>query len=154
MRKRYLPNNIRVRHTAELDRLRTTRNNILQRCTNPNAPTYKYYGGRGIGICEEWLYSFDTFADWALSHGYRNDLSIDRIDNNGDYCPKNCRWVTMNEQVHNQRPKKGGWYFDGEYRSKTDIARMLGMPLSTLHSKMKTGKTLEFIAEQVGYAHE
>lgn len=81
---------------------------MKNRCYNSHQINYKHYGGRGIAVCEEWLHDFTAFRDWAMSHGYRDDLTIDRIDNDKGYSPDNCRWVTMSEQRKNQRPRKGG----------------------------------------------
>lgn len=67
------------------------------RCYNTNILGYKYYGGKGIKVCDEWKNDFLKFKEWALSNGYQDDLSIDRIDSNGDYCPENCRWITLLE---------------------------------------------------------
>ena len=73
------------------------------RCYNSQSKDFRYYGGRGIRICEEWKSSFELFAIWALANGYKDYLSIDRIDVNGDYCQQNCRWVTLREQQNNKR---------------------------------------------------
>lgn len=72
------------------------------RCNNPNDARYDRYGGRGISVCEEWDKSFQSFYDWAVSNGYSDDLTIDRIDNGGNYTPTNCKWSTSKEQCNNR----------------------------------------------------
>lgn len=73
------------------------------RCYNKNSKSYENYGGRGITVCDEWIHDFMNFYDWAMLNGYTDELSIDRIDNDGNYEPKNCRWTTHKEQSNNTR---------------------------------------------------
>lgn len=94
-------------HGMTETRLYRTWCGIKARCNNPNAPHYNRYGQRGIRVCEEWQNSFEAFRDWAVVSGYDEALtgkeqSLDRIDANGDYCPENCRWISMKAQARNR----------------------------------------------------
>jgi len=74
---------------------------MLRRCEDPNNNRYKYYGARGIKVCDEW-HDAQVFIDWALANNWQKGLSIDRIDNDGNYEPGNCRWTTRKEQARNK----------------------------------------------------
>ena len=80
--------------------------NIKSRCLNPKSDNYKYYGGKGITICEEWLHSFQAFYDWAMENGYESGLTIDRKDSDGAYSPKNCQWITQSENATRANNKR------------------------------------------------
>lgn len=77
---------------------------MKSRCYNKNNCNYKYYGGRGIKVCDEWVHNFKNFEKWALENGYKKELSLDKINNNGNYEPNNCRWVNQRVQNINKRP--------------------------------------------------
>lgn len=98
-----LKKELELPHSETLDRLRRIHGGMKQRCYNKNCDAYRNYGGRGIIVCDEW-HDRDNFIEWALSHGYSNDLSIDRIDVNGIYEPSNCRWADIDTQQANRRP--------------------------------------------------
>lgn len=112
------------------------------RCSNPNSDNYKHYGGRGITVCTEWVNSFETFRDWALANGYRDDLTIDRIDNDGPYCPDNCRWVSMTHQANNRRSNRC-ITFNGKTQTTRQWADELGIPYEVLRRRFDKGWSAE-----------
>ena len=109
------------------------------RCYGEKHRSYKDYGGRGIAVCKEWRDSFETFHDWALSHGYKDNLSIDRKDYNGNYCPENCRWATNIQQANNT--SRNLIFTVDEYTDTLpNLCRKYNMPYATVHSRIYTGK--------------
>ena len=108
---------------------------MKQRCFNKNHSEYKNYGGRGITICDEWIQNFQSFYNWAMANGYRDDLTIDRKDVNGNYCPENCRWADDIVQHNNTRVNR---YieFKGETHTMAEWARIKGMKYVTLNTRI------------------
>lgn len=107
---------------------------MKDRCYREGYQYYKSYGGRGISVCDEWRDSFEAFRDWALANGYRDDLSIDRKDNDGNYCPENCRWATDTQQANNRSNSKH-IVVDGESLTIAEASRKLGVKYSTLYAR-------------------
>lgn len=101
------------------------------RCYNKNVKEYKNYGARGITVCNEWNNSFDAFYNWSMAHGYTDELTIDRIDVNGNYEPSNCRWATYKEQARNKTNNVFITY-NGEKKVMKDWAKIYGLKLHTL----------------------
>ena len=115
---------------------------IKQRCLNPNRKIYKNYGGRGIQICNEWKTNFMSFYNWAMANGYNDTLSIDRINNDGDYEPSNCRWITQKEQNRNTSQNLLITY-KGETHCRNEWAEILNVKSGTILSRYKRGLNLE-----------
>jgi len=121
---------------------------MKSRCTNPNFTEYENYGGRGISICEEWANSFETFKEWALDNGYSENLTIDRIDNNGNYCPENCRWITLLEQANNTRANKH-ISLNGETHTISEWSRIFDVNPRSFRDWVKIYKSEEDILRKV-----
>lgn len=142
----------RTTHGKSKTRLYNTWTNIKQRCYNPNNNHYKNYGGRGIKMCDEWRYDYDTFEYWAYQNGYNDSLTIDRICNDGDYTPENCRWVTKVIQDNNKRTNVVIEY-NGESHTIMEWSRILDIPYSTLQSRHKLGWSTKQIIETPKHKH-
>jgi hypothetical protein len=134
------------------ERLQNIYVNLKQRCYNLKSTFYKNYGGRGITVCDEWLDSemYDgrstkgwiAFKNWALSNGYADDLTIDRIDNSKGYCPENCHWVIMRTQQNNRRSNRLVT-FKGKTQSLANWCRELNLNYDTIKCRIKRNWTVE-----------
>lgn len=117
-----------TKHGKHNSRLYSIMENMKRRCYSVNDKRYKNYGGRGIKICDEWKNDFMNFYNWAMNNGYKDDLTIDRIDVNGNYEPSNCRWVTIKEQARNTTANKfitynGLTFCVAEWAEKTGLSQ-------------------------------
>ena len=121
-------------HGETKTRLYKTWNSMRQRCFNPKSQSYVHYGKRGITICDEWN-DFLAFKNWAIENGYRADLSIDRIDVNGNYEPSNCRWVDAKTQANNKTDSR---YLElhGKKQTMAQWADELNISISTLYRRI------------------
>lgn len=99
---------------------------MKSRCNRPTDDAYERYGGRGISVCTEWMNSFESFRNWSLDNGYQEDLSIERVNNDGNYCPENCRWATAIEQANNRRSNRILTY-NNETHTLAEWSRLTGL---------------------------
>lgn len=111
------------------------------RCLNPNSARYSDYGGRGITICEDWK-SFDDFCLWALSNGYEDGLTIERLDNDKSYCPSNCTWITKSEQNKNKRNLRM-YTYNGETKHLAEWSRQYNIKYNLLYDRLNLGIPFE-----------
>ena len=123
-------------HGAYKTRIYQTWLGMKGRCYNERNSRYPNYGGRGITVCEEWRDSFEAFRDWAMANGYRDDLTIERKDVNGDYCPENCCWATQKEQQNN-RSNNLMLTHNGKTQTITQWAKETGINEMALRSRIK-----------------
>lgn len=119
-----------------------TYHHILSRCYNERVPKYNLYGGRGIVMCDEWKNDFMSFYNWSILNGWKPGLSIDRIDNDGNYCPENCRWADDLTQQNNRGNNKNLTY-NGKTQTMSQWAREFNMSISTLYYRIKHGWSVE-----------
>lgn len=135
-----------------IKRLRRIYSGMVYRCYSSKSDNYRNYGGRGIKICDEWLNDREKFIEWALSHGYRNDLTIDRIDVDRNYEPNNCRWATYKEQANNRRDSiewnlKRPYIANGKGYTKVEAAHLLGISQYSLDKKIEEMGSFEDIVK-------
>lgn len=115
---------------------------MRSRCNNPKSTKYYLYGGKGITVCKEWDESFERFYDWSMKNGYEEDLTIDRIDGNGNYEPNNCRWATYKEQANNTTQNNIITY-KGISMNATQWAKKLNMNPNTFSERLRRGWSVE-----------
>lgn len=129
---------------------------MKKRCYNPNDKRYPDYGARGISVYYDWLgeYGAENFINWAMANGYRDDLTLDRIDVNGDYRPDNCRWATLKEQANNKRNNHLITY-NGKTQIIVQWAEELNINENTLRNRVARGKMSldEIFTSPVSHAH-
>ena len=123
-------------------RLSSIYHNIKTRCYNPNYDKYEYYGGKGIKMCDEWRTSFYVFEEWALNNGYSDDLTIDRVDINGDYTPDNCRWVSRKVQANNRSSNRLIEH-NGQIKTLQEWSDLSGINIKTFSERLDAGWTID-----------
>ena len=133
------------------ERIKSIFNGMKQRCYNTRNKAYRWYGAKGIKICDEWMKNPKLFEEWAMQNGYKNNLTIDRINENKDYSPNNCRWITG---LDNTKYKSTTSLInvDGEIHSGKDWAKMLGFGhnlINTYIRKYGLDNTIEFIKRYI-----
>lgn len=129
-----------TKHGMSHKRLGFIHKGMVQRCYNPNSKKYHRYGARGIDICDEWMgeNGMRSFIEWALSHGYSDDLYIDRIDNDKGYSPNNCRWVT-NKENSNNRSNNRIIEINGERKTVAQWSEVYGLKSRTVERRLLLG---------------
>ena len=132
--------NMDRKHGSSRTKLYQCWSNMKNRCYNPNVDRYSQYGGRGITVCDEWVHDFPAFKKWAYENGYREGLTIDRIDVNGNYEPSNCRWATVKEQFENIQ-KNVNLTVDGVTHTAAEWTRIVGCSKNTILERHKKGWT-------------
>lgn len=114
--------------------------NMRKRCYKPNSNCFKNYGGRGITVCDEWMGKDGqkNFYKWAIENGYRKGMSIDRIDNNGNYTPENCRWATPKTQAYN-RSTNSYITIHGKTQTVSEWADEIGISRGAMQNRLRYG---------------
>lgn len=132
--RRKVASELHKTHEQRFTRLYAIWSNMKRRCQNRNNPSYKWYGAIGTTVCEEWR-DFEPFYKWAMANGYRDDFTIDRIDNSKGYSPDNCRWATAKEQSNNKRNNCLIEY-NGKTQTISQWAEEYGLMYATLRDRL------------------
>lgn len=144
---------VSVSHTPSFSTHKESRSRLYRvwigmkgRCNNCKNKAYSYYGGRGIKVCQDWNESYVLFRDWALANGYQENLTIDRIDVNGNYCPENCRWVSMKVQMNNTRANRR-ITLNGETKTMAEWSESTGLSYETIRNRTIKGKPADEVLQ-------
>lgn len=129
-----------IRHGMKQTRLYRIWCAMKSRCLNQNNTKFEIYGGRGINVCDAWRGDFTAFYEWSMSHGYRDNLTIDRIDRDGNYCPENCRWVSQKVQQNN-RSNNHIITANGQTKTISEWADKSGLSAKTIQTRLQRGWT-------------
>ena len=133
------PRNLKHQSIMNRKRLYTIYSSMLQRCYSSKSISYKYYGLKGITVCDEWKNSFDAFAEWAKNNGYNDSLSIERRDNSKNYCPENCCWIPLKDQSKNKSTSVN-YFHNGESHNMKEWCQILGVSYDLAKSRRKQAK--------------
>ena len=128
-------NKSNIKHGLSKTRIYSIYIKMKERCNNVNSKSYKDYGARGISVCEEWENNFIKFYEWAINNGYNDNLTIERINVNGNYEPNNCKWISKKEQNYN---KRDSIIYDGKCLSQ--LCKERSIPYGTVYRRIKVGK--------------
>lgn len=128
-----------------IGRLYTVWYGMKLRCQDPQVEQYRFYGARGIIVCDLWSNSWPEFKKWALANGYQRGLQIDRINNDGPYSPDNCRWVTheVNDQNKRENPSTIRILKDGKYYTIREAAKAFNLSIQTIHARIRLQWTVD-----------
>lgn len=119
---------------------------MKQRCFNKKSASYKWYGAKGITVCEEWEKDYLSFREWALNNGWRENLSLDRIESTGNYCPENCRWSDWYEQENN-RCICTRYEYKGNNYTISQLSKISGIKRNCLKRRIDSGMTIKDAVE-------
>ena len=140
-------NHNHLKHGMRNTRLYNIWRAMRQRCNNPRNSRYSLYGGRGISVCKEWEV-FENFYQWAMKSGYKEDLTIDRKNTDGNYEPSNCKWSTQKEQQNNRR-NNTFVIVNGVSHTVSEWAEIIHVKSATLRAHLKRGNTVNYILEKL-----
>ncbi len=132
-----------VTHNMSRERIFRIWSAMIKRCEDPNCKAYDNYGGRGISVCDEWK-DLNKFKEWAINNGYQSNLSIDRIDTNGNYSPENCRWADAKTQGNNKRNNVIITY-NGVTHTLSEWSSITGIKQGTIRNRLHSGWSVDDI---------